>query len=172
MSIIKRLQECDSYTQAIPILQSVKAKPALHKIVETALLLKNHPDKHQREYGSNFMRTAIQELQEMDKDEQPTPHHDNGVTVQKDKIIKEEELSGGNQSGTSGSEQSSDNTGPYPQVGTEEPNSDIESMQGGASSGDNQMKEGQGPMGMFPGIEPGIASEMGYQMPAMPPMNM
>jgi len=169
MSIIKRLQECDSYNQAIPLLKSVNAKPALHKIVETAILLKNHPDKHQREYGSNFMRTAIQEL-EMDKDEQPTPHHGDGVTVKKDKIIKEEELSGGNPSGTEGSEQSSDNTGPYPQVGEEEPNEDIESMQGGAASGDNQMKEG-GPMGMFPGIEPGVAQEMGNQMPALPPMS-
>jgi len=169
MSIIKRLQECDSYNQAIPLLKSVNARPALHKIVETAILLKNHPDKHQREYGSNFMRTAIQEL-EMDKDEQPTPHHGDGVTVKKDKIIKEEELSGGNPSGTEGSEQSSDNVGPYPQVGEEEPNEDIESMQGGAASGDNQMKEG-GPMGMFPGIEPGIAQEMGNQMPALPPMS-
>ncbi len=169
MSITKRLQECTSYNQAIPLLKSVNAKPALHKIVETALLLKNHPDPHQREYGSNFMRTALQEL-EMDKDEQPTPHHDDGVTVKKDKIIKEEELVGGNPDGTEGSEQSSDNEGPYPQVGTEEPNSDIESMQGGAASGDNQMKEG-GPMGMFPGIEPGIAQEMGGQMPALPPMN-
>ena len=44
-------------------------------------------------------------------------------------------------------------------------------MKGGASSGDNQMKEGQGPMGLFPGIEPGVAQEMGGQMPAMPPMN-
>jgi len=170
MSITKRLQECNSYNQAIPLLKSVNAKPSLHKIVETALLLKNHPDPHQREYGSNFMRTALQEL-EMDKDEQPTPHHDDGVTVKKDKIIKEEELAGGNPDGTEGSEQSSDNEGPYPQVGTEEPNSDIESMQGGAASGDNQMKEGQGPMGMFPGIEPGIAQEMGGQMPALPPMN-
>ncbi len=67
MSITKRLQECTSYTQAIPLLQSVKARPALHKIVETAMLLKNHPDPHQREYGANFMRSAIQEL-EMDKD--------------------------------------------------------------------------------------------------------
>jgi len=170
MSIIKRLQECDSYNQAIPLLRSVNAKPALHKIVETAMLLKNHPDKHQREYGTNFMRTAIQEL-EMDDDEQPTPHHDDGVTVKKDKIIKEEELSGGNPSGTEGSEQSTENVGPYPQVADEEPNSDIESMQGGASSGDNQMKEGQGPMGMFPGIEPGVAQEIGNQMPALPPMN-
>ena len=116
------------------------------------------------------MRTAIQEL-EMDKDEQPTPHHDDGVTVKKDKIIKEEELSGGNPSGTEGSEQSTDNVGPYPQVGEEEPNEDIESMQGGAASGDNQMKEGQSPMGMFPGIEPGVAQEMGNQMPALPPMS-
>ncbi len=169
MSIVKRLQECNSFNEAIPLLNQVKAKPALRKIVETAILLKNHPDPHQREYGGNFMRTALQEL-EMDKDEQPTPHHDDGVSVKKDKIIKEEELEGGNPSGTSGSEQSSDNTGPYPQVGTEEPNSDIESMQGGAASGDNQMKEGQ-PMGMFPGIEPGVASEMGAGMPQMPAMN-
>ena len=133
------------------------------------MLLKNHPDKHQREYGANFMRTAIQEL-DMGKDEQPTPHHGDGVDVKKDKVIKEEELSGGNPDGTEGSEQSTDNVGPYPQVADEEPNSDIESMQGGAASGDNQMKEG-GPMGMFPGIEPGIAQEMGNQMPALPPMN-
>ncbi len=132
MSIIKRLQECDSYTQAIPLLKEVKAGPVFHKIVETAMLLKNHPDKHQREYGANFMRTAIQEL-EMDKNEQPTMHHDDGVTVKKDKIIKEEELSGGNPSGTEGSEQSTSNVGPYEQVGEEEPNSDIESMQGGAA---------------------------------------
>ncbi len=171
MSIVKRLQECNSFNEAIPLLNEAKAKPALRKIVETAILLKNHPDPHQREYGSGFMRSALQEL-EMDKAEQPTPHHNDSVKVEKDKIIKEEELSGGNPSGTSGSEQSSDNVGPYPQVGTEEPNSDIESMQGGAASGDNQMKEmGGGPMGMFPGIEPGVAQEMGGQMPAMPQMN-
>ncbi len=170
MSITKRLQECTSYNQAIPLLKSIKAGPALHKIVETAMLLKNHADPHQREYGSNFMRTALQEL-EMDKDEQPTPHHGDSVTVKGDKIIKEEELVGGNPDGTEGSEQSSDNEGPYPQVGTEEPNSDIESMQGGASSGDNQMKEGQSPMGMYPRIEPGVAQEMGNHMPQVPPMN-
>lgn len=170
MSIIKRLQECDSYTQAIPLLNEAKAKPALHKIVETAMLLKNHPDKHQREYGANFMRTAIQEL-EMDKNEQPTMHHDDGVTVKKDKIIKEEELSGGNPSGTEGSEQSTSNVGPYEQVGEEEPNSDIESMQGGAASGDNQMKEMGGFPGQIAGLEPGVAAEMGGQMPTLPPMN-
>ena len=182
---IHKLRECTSIAEADQILSSVRAGPAIRKLVETGILLRNHPDKQQREYGLSFINSAIQEAEnKLDKDEEPTPHHDYGVKPNKGdtKFLKEELLAGGDKNGTDGSEQSTDNTEPYPQEGTETPDGG-EPMKG-ATDTEDQMKEafpgmgggmpgqmpGQMP-GMMPGLEPSVANEMGQGMPQLPPMS-
>ncbi len=177
---IHKLRECTSIAEADTILSKARAGPAVRKLVETGILLKNNPDRAQRDYGSSFINSAIQELDaKLDKDEEPTPHHDYGVKPNKGdtKFVKEELLAGGDKNGNEGSEQSSDNTEPYPQEGTETPDGG-EPMKG-ATDTENQMKEGfpgmppmgNGMPGMMPGLEPSVANEMGQGMPQLPPMS-
>ena len=186
---IHKLRECTSIAEADVILSKARAGPAVRKLVETGILLKNNPDRAQREYGTSFINSAIQEMDaKVDKDEEPTPHHDYGVKPNKGdtKFVKEELLAGGDKDGNDGSEQSTDNTEPYPQEGTETPDGG-EPMKG-ATDTEDQMKEafpgmgggmpGQMPggmpggmPGMMPGLEPSVANEMGQGMPQMPPMS-
>jgi len=170
----KKLQECSSVDQATQILNALKAGPAVRKLVETGVMLRNHPDPIQRQYGSSFIQAAIREEEEDDNKhkeqvpptEQPTPHQGDDELD----VIKEELLADGDKDGNEGSEQSTDNTEPYPQVAGTEPNSDIEGME--SASGEDQMKEAGGMWpGGIPGIEPGIANEMGHNMAPIPPMN-
>lgn len=174
MRNISKLRECTSIAQADKILESIRAGPAIKKLVETGILLRNHPDKQQREYGLSFINSAIQEAEDkLDKDEEPTPHHDYGVKSKGDKFVKEELLAGGDKDGTDGSEQSSDNTEPYPQEGEE--SEDGEKPMQKMSDTENQMKESfpgmPGMGGMMPGLEPSVANEMGQGMPQLPPMS-
>ena len=174
---IQKLRECTSIAEADSILSSVRAGPAIRKLVETGVMLKNHPDAQQRQYGQGFINSAIQEL---DADEEPTPAESPGLKTKGDKFVKEETLAGGDKDGTDGSEQSTDNTEPYPQVAKDSDNGekDMEKMSGT----EDQMKEGfpgqmPGQMpggqmpGMMPGLEPSIANEMGAGMPQLPPMS-
>ena len=174
---IQKLRECTSIAEADSILRSVHAGPAIRKLVETGVMLKNHPDAQQRQYGQGFINSAIQEL---DADEEPTPAESPGLKTKGDKFVKEELLAGGDKDGTDGSEQSTDNTEPYPGVAKDSDNGekDMEKMSGT----EDQMKEGfPGQMpggmpggqmpGMMPGLEPSIANEMGAGMPQMPPMS-
>lgn len=177
---IQKLRECTSIAEADSILSSVRAGPAIRKLVETGVMLKNHPDAQQRQYGQGFINSAIQEL---DADEEPTPAESPGLKTKGDKFVKEELLAGGDKDGTDGSEQSTDNTEPYPQVAKDSDNGekDMEKMSGT----EDQMKEGfpgqmpggpQGGMpggmpGMMPGLEPSVANEMGAGMPQLPPMS-
>jgi len=170
---VKKLQECTNLDQATQLLNAVHAGPAVRKLVETGVMLRNHPDPIQRQYGSSFIHAAIKEEEDDEKKEQvpkaeePTPHHGDDA----EKPIEEELLAGGDQDGNAGSEQSTDNTEPYPQVGKTAPNSDIESMD--SASGENQMKENMGGQwpGQIPGIEPSVANEMGNHMAPMPQMD-
>ncbi len=173
MSTISKLRECTSIAEADGILSSVRAGPAIKKLVETGILLRNHPDKQQREYGLSFINSAIQEL-ELPPNETPTPAESPGLKTKGDHFVKEEELAGGNKNGTAGSEQSSDNTEPYPQVAdsSEDGQKDMEKM----DDTENQMTEmmpgmGGGMPGMMPGLDPQVAEQMGQGMPQMPPMN-
>lgn len=171
MSNIHKLRECTSIAEADSILSRARAGPAVKKLVETGILLRNHPDKQQREYGLSFINSAIQEL-ELPPTETPTPAESPGLKTKGDKFVKEEELAGGNKNGTAGSEQSTDNTEPYPQEGeqSEDGSKDMEKM----DDTENQMTEmmpGMGMPGMMPGLEPSVANEMGQGMPQMPPMN-
>ena len=171
----KKLQECTSVDQATQILNVLKAGPAVRKLVETGVMLRNHPDPIQRQYGSSFIQAAIQEEEEDNNEkkeqvpptEQPTPHQGDDA----EKPIEEELLADGDKDGNEGSEQSTENKEPYPLVAGETPNSDIESMT--SASGENQMKEdmGGGWPGGIPGIEPSVANEMGNNMAPLPQMN-
>ena len=173
---IQKLRECTSIAEADSILNSVRAGPGIRKLVETGVMLKNHPDAQQRQYGQGFINSAIQEL---DADEEPTPAESPGLKTKGDKFVKEETLAGGDKDGTDGSEQSTDNTEPYPQVAKDSDNGekDMEKMSGT----EDQMKEGfpgqmpggmpGGMPGMMPGLEPSIANEMGAGMPQLPPMS-
>ena len=175
MSIISKLRECTSIAEADGILSQARAGPAVRKLVETGILLRNHPDKQQREYGLSFINSAIQEVDgvgTLTKSEVPTNQDSHGIKKKGDGFVKEEELAGGNKSGTAGSEQSSDNTEPYPQVAdsSDDGQKDMEKM----DDTENQMTEmmpGMGMPGMMPGLEPSVANEMGQGMPQMPPMN-
>jgi len=177
MSIIHKLRECTSIAEADGILNQVRAGPAVKKLVETGILLRNHPDKQQREYGLSFINSAIQEVDgqgTLTKNEAPTNQDAHGIKVNKSTngFIKEETLADGNKNGTEGSEQSTDNVEPYPQVAedSEDGSKDMEKM----DDTENQMTEmmpGMGMPGMMPGLEPSVANEMGQGMPQMPPMN-
>ncbi len=160
-----KLQECRTVTEAEPWLRGKSA--TFRKIVETAILLQNHPNPQQQQIGNSFMATAIQEL---DAAEEPTPKESPGLKTKGDHFVKEEELTGGNKSGTEGSEQSSSNSGPTPEEGTTEPDGDMEAP---GMSTENQFSEMGGmPPGMMPpGLDPQIAQQMAPQMPQMPQMN-
>lgn len=160
-----KLQECRTITEAEPFLRGRSA--TFRKIVETAILLQSHPNPQQQQIGNQFMATAIQEL---DAAEEPTPKESPGLKTKGDHFVKEEELAGGNKSGTAGSEQSSDNTEPYPQVAedSEDGQKDMEKM----DDTENQFSEMGGMPGMMPpGLDPQIAQQMAPQMPQIPQMN-
>ena len=169
-----KLQECSTLQEAETFLRG--SSPTFRKTVETAILLKQHPDPAQRILGESFMQIAIKEL---DNAEQPTPKESGGLKVKGEHFVKEETLPGGNKSGTDGSEQSSADK---PQdEGTEEPVGDLGNPE---MSTENQMTEafGQPPMGGPPqggppqmggppGLDPSILQQMAPQMQPLPSMN-
>lgn len=161
-----KLQECKTIQEATPFLRGMS--PTFKKTVETAILLRRHPDPQQQALGETFMQTAIQEL---DDSEKPAEHNDNGLKTKGEHFVKEEELAGGNKSGTEGSEQSSKNSEPVTsKEGTDEPDGDMESP---GMATENQFSETFPPMpGMQPpGMDPQLAQQMAPQMPQIPPMN-
>ena len=167
-----KLQECRTVTEAEPWLRGKSA--TFRKIVETAILLQNHPNPQQQQIGNSFMATAIQEL---DANEKPTPHESAGLKTNGDHFVKEELLAGGDKDGTDGSEQSSKNSEPVTsKEGTTEPEGDMEEP---GMATENQFAEafGQpppmgGPPGMMPpGLDPQLAQQMAPQMPQLPQMN-
>jgi hypothetical protein len=175
--MIKSLKECKSIQEAEPLLKN--ASHSLRKVVETAFQLMNHPNPQQQEFGRGFLSTA---MREMDDGEQPDQPHDKGVKSKGDKFVKEEELAGGNPSGTQGSEQSSKNSEPVTsKEGTDEPEGDM--AQPGMST-ENQFAEafppqmpGQMPpppmppqQPQMPGMDPNVAQQMAPPQ-QMPPMN-
>jgi hypothetical protein len=161
-----KLQECTTIQEASKFLRG--KSPTFKKTVETAILLRRHPDPQQQALGETFMQTAIQEL---DDSEKPAEHNDDGLKTKGEHFVKEEELAGGNPSGTEGSEQSSKNSEPVTsKEGTTEPEGDMESP---GMSTENQFSETFPPMpGMQPpGMDPNLAQQMAPQMPQIPPMN-
>lgn len=215
MKLIKKLQECATIGQADPILTKLNAGPAVKKLVETAIILSNSPDQQQRNHAYSFMESAIRELEDEDKDDDIKEekmgmhgHEDelnNSTITTGDKVVseeedkddehktREEELANHNQGPrTEGSEQSTDNTEPYPGEG--EPTQDGEKPMEDMANTVNQWSEALPPGGMppgqpgamppnqmaappngggmiVPGLAPDIAQEMGMGMPAPPPMD-
>lgn len=213
MKLIKQLQECSTLGQADPILTRLGAGPAVKKLVETALILSNSQDPQQRNHAYSFMESAIKELEDGGEGNQADPglgpKVDDGIAAPKiteeedsDDITKiteeedddddehkihEEEVTNNNQgSRNDGSEQSTDNTEPYPGQGIdttngEKPMQDMDNTQnqfnetggfpngGGAPNGGGMIMPGLPPT--MPGLDPQIAQEMGMQMPAPPPMD-
>ncbi len=177
MKLVKRIQECTSIADIDRL--GLRLRPTFRKTLETAILLSNHPDKTQRDYGAQFMRTVLQEA-ERGEDAVTAPSEADGLKTKGDHFVKEEELDNHNpESGNAGSDQSTDNVEPYPQVAD---TSDDGEKGMEKTDGEDQMKEAgfpmgggmppQQPNGMPPmGMEPGVAGEMGAQMPQLPPMN-
>lgn len=176
-NVLKKLQECTCAQDALPILNSMKAKPAFRRVVETAIELQQSKDPRQQHYANNFWVTAKQEMEDDDKHQE---EDDDKLDFKKHDVEagkKEEQLTTARDS-----QGSSDSVAPYPKEGTDEPQSDIESMQ--TASGENQMQEGFGQppppgggqgggMGMPNGMCPEVGKQLmgGSQMPQMPPMN-
>ena len=188
--------------QADPILSKLGAGPAVKKLVETALILSNSQDPQQRNHAYSFMESAIKELEDDENDdhEHKEREEEMGKHAHEDELgntkISEEELDNNNNGGREeGSEQSSDNTEPYPGEGKdtttgEKPMQDMEGsvnqwnetgfpqgggqppgMPGGAAPGMGAgMPPGMSP-GMGGGLAPDVAQEMGMVMPQLPPMD-
>jgi len=163
---MKSLRECTTLQEAETLLKG--AKPSLRKIVEMGFALKDHPNQTQRNISDQLISTAIRE---MDGNEMPTPKHDDGIKSKGDHFVKEEELSGGNKTGTEGSEQSTDNTPPYPQEGseTEDGQKDMKKATGTENQFSEMMPQMQ--QGGMPGMDPQIAQQMGQGMPQLPPFS-
>lgn len=181
MSLIKKLQECSTLGQADPILTRLGAGPAVKKLVETALILSNSSDPQQRSHAFSFMESAIKELEDDKEERKEDTKQDEKRAVERheDRVreehendkeehkLHEEELDNNNNgSREEGSEQSSDNTEPYPGTGKDSANGEkpMQDMDGTV----NQWNE----TGMIvPGLAPEVAEQMGNGMPQLPDMN-
>ena len=226
MKLIKKLQECSTIGQADPILTKLGAGPAVKKLVETAIILSNSQDPQQRTHAFSFMETAIKELEDDKLNEEEMGKHGDEDGLNNSKIneeenddnknklneeeenkdgpenkIHEEELKNHNTgSREEGSEQSTDNTEPYPGTATDSPNGEkpMQDMSGtenqwnetggmlppggappagGMPPGGGMPQTGNGmivpslPPAAGPGLAPDIAQEMGIGMPQIPPMD-
>jgi len=172
----RKLQGCRTCEEARPILETLKARPSARKLVETAIQLKQSKDPRQQSYGLDFMQTAIRELED---DENDKTKEANGTAHPMDvgagaKDIDKKMSEADTITGALDSHQSSDIDQPYPKEGTDEPQSDIESMQ--TASGENQMGGIKENMSPYPGQQaPPIQQGGGMgmqppQMPGMPPI--
>jgi len=167
--LYEKLSACRCNADAAPILESVRAGPSAKTLTETAIALMQNADLKQRQIGENFLRTAVREMEDdnLSSTHEPAKVGEGEHDVNK---LTEEEVPSG--TGTTGSEQSSQITQPYKKEGENEPNSDIESMQG--ASGADQMGaiSEMGMPGMAPpGLDPVVAAQLQPQMPQMPQMN-
>ena len=166
----RKLQACRTCEEARPILETLKVRPSARKLVETAIQLKQSKDPRQQSYGLDFMQTAIREIDDDEKKHQEANGTAHPMKVGAGAEDIDKKMSEADEiTGALDSHQSSDIDMPYPKEGTDEPNSDIESMQ--TASGENQMggiKENMAPMpGQMPPMQQG---GMGQQMPPMPGM--
>jgi len=194
--LIRSLQEASSLVQSDNILNSLHASPLQRKAVEMGILQKLSNTPAGVEYGRNLIHSVVKELENdngLKPSEEPAVPESPGLKTKGDHFVKEELLENGDTgSANTDSEQSSDNTEPYPQVGKMEGDEDMEN----APDTENQMKEGmmppQGMPGMMPpqqqmggmpgmipqppqqqmgGMDPNIAGQMGSKMPQLPPMS-
>lgn len=167
MDLFKKLQECSCIGDAQPVLKQMRAGPAVRELVESGIMLKESPDKNTQHFGNRLLMSAVRELEH---DEEKNEKEGNGFVnpdqskgdKDVEKKVTEEQITHPRDS-----EGSTDSTAPYPQEGSDAPNTDIESMQ--TASGQDQMKEGF-PLGIA-GVDPRVAQEMGLGNQKLPPMN-
>jgi len=156
-----RLRACNCIADAKKVLETVRAGPSTHKLVEIAFALKG-----QENIKREFIETAIKEVEQKNITKPFSADPGKGEDDVK-KLTESGDIVSG--TGTDGSEQSSDTEQPYPKEGTDGEVTDMES-----ATGENQMKEGipgMPPAQIVPGLAPQIAQEMGQQMPPLPQMN-
>lgn len=184
---LNELYSVKTIQEAITVLGDRKGanRPSIVKLAETMVRFRNDPSQNAKNEADSMTLSMIQEMEDFGHDPEVS------VKPKDDKFVKEEKLTNHNPGDIGqGSEQSSDNTLPYPQQGSTEAEKNIESMQ--TADGENQMKEmgggmpgqpGQPPMQMgggggmpmpgmpMPGMDPGIMKQMAPGMGAIPPMN-
>lgn len=145
MRLIQALREATSLGEVEPILQRLNMSTTARKLAEVSIMTRQNPNPQAQAYADQMMAHVIREAEEKMEHDDDEHHekeahdehkerevglHDDGVKPKKDHFVKEEELDNHNpETGNKGSDQSSDNTPPYPQEGDDAPNSDIESMQ-------------------------------------------
>lgn len=180
---LNELYSVKTIQEAITVLGDRKGanRPSIVKLAETMVRFRNDPSQNAKNEADSMTLSMIQEMEDFGHDPEVS------VKPKDDKFVKEEKLANHNPGDIGqGSEQSSDNTLPYPQQGSTEAEKNIESMQ--SADGENQMKEmgggmpgqpqppmqmgGGGMPGMpMPGMDPGIMKQMAPGMGAIPPMN-
>ena len=177
MTNVEQLREAKSLNEAQGILNRANASAAVRKLVEVSFMTRTSPDKTTQEYGMSCLNEAVSTLKDS---EQPAIPESPGLKTKGDSFVKEEVLDNHNPTQRdAGSEQSTDNTPPYPQEGTQDGDEDMQN----APDTENQLTEALPgmmpgmPPGMMPsmengfGLDPSIAAKMGNQMPQIPPMN-
>lgn len=190
----QKLRECRSCAEAKPIMEAMHMGSSQKQLMDYYYQLRVSKDPRQQAHGENAYATAIREADENnnhknnDKEQEANGglHRDQGGEADIAGIIDKGEKKSQEADEITGeldSHQSSDIDMPYPKEGTDEPNSDIESMQ--TASGENQMggiKEGMNgmpPNGMpqmpqapgMPPMAPEVQQAMAPKMPQIPQMN-
>lgn len=171
MDNIQRLREAKTLIDADVILDSLHASGAVRKLVEVSFMTRTAPDQSTQQYGMSCMNEAVTTLKDS---EQPATPESPGLKTKGNHFVKEDIVINHNPTQRdAGSEQSSDNTPPYPQEGTQDGDEDMTN----APDTENQMTEMEDPtetpLGILEntGLHPDIAKKMGNNMPKIPPMD-
>ncbi len=184
-----KLRACRSCAEAKPIMEAMHMGSSQQQLMDYYYQLRVSKDPRQQAHGENAYATAIREADEENLKNNNDKHQEANGGLHRDQggeadiagiIDKEKHQEADEITGELDSHQSSDIDMPYPKEGTDEPNSDIESMQ--TASGENQMggiKENMPMPGMpqmppapgMPPMAPEVQQAMAPQMPKMPQMN-
>lgn len=171
MDNFQKLQGAQNLNEANAILNTLKASGAVRKLVEVSFMTRNSMDRSTQEYGISCLNEAVTTLKDA---ELPDAPESPGLKTKGNHFVKEDIVINHNPTQRDeGSEQSTNNTEPYPQEGTENP--DGGDPMKGATDTEDQMTEMEpdDPAGILEntGLHPDIANKMGAQMPKLPPMD-
>lgn len=168
MDNIQKLREARTLNDANVILDKLHASGSVRKLVEVSFMTRTSADRSTQDYGMSCLNEAVSTLKDS---ETPTPKESPGLKTKGNHFVQEEELDNHNNGQREeGSEQSSDNTPPYPQEGTKDGDEDMQN----APDTENQMTETDDvPYNILEntGLHPDIAKKMGTAMPKIPPMD-
>jgi len=169
-SYIQKIQEARTFNEADRnVLSKLGANGSVKKNVESYFMMRDSPNPQTREYGMTCLNEAATTLKDS---EQPAQPESPGLKVKGNHFVKEELLSNHNPTtSNTGSDQSSDNTPPYPQEGRKFGDEDMED----APDTENQMTEMEDDSAMDilenTDLHPDIRKKMGANMPKVPPMD-